>query len=277
MTLTGTAKAAVDRYEIDNAERRSDAFVVGRKGHTGIVLLDRPEAGNSHTRAMILGLSELWIEWDDDPSIRTMVMGSTTDKFFCTGIDLKEASQLGFGSPQARGSGRTHRDVPVLKPMITAVEGMAVGGGLHWVVESDIVIAGDKATFRDTHVEVGIVGGRENLGFALKAGLGAALYISLIGKKAVIDANRAERLGVVQEVVPAGTALERALELADGINDNSPAAMAKELEVLWAMAEMHYNDAVRYGWERVYSQQAHPDAKEGPRSFAEKRKPNWTV
>src|SRR5436305_2053239 len=105
-----------------------------------------------------------------------------------------------------RGTGQTHRDVPVLKPMVTAVDGMVVGG-LHWAVEADIVGASEKATFRDTHVNVGFVGNRENLGVALKAGLGAALYVSLVGASAILDARRCQELGMVQEVVPAGDAL----------------------------------------------------------------------
>ncbi|MGE0878396.1 MAG: enoyl-CoA hydratase/isomerase family protein [Acidimicrobiia bacterium] len=275
--MSETGQAVVDRYGLQNADRRGDAIIVARRGLTGVVLLDRPRTGNAHTQAMIGALSEAWIEFDEDPNVRSMVMASSTDRFFCTGIDLNEVVAAGMGSRVARGSGQTHRNIPVLKPMITAVEGMVVGGGLHWVVEADIVVASEKAVFRDTHVEVGIIGNRENLGVALKAGLGAALYMSLIGKQAIIDAVRARELGMVQEVVPAGESLNRAFELADIVNKNSPSAMAKELRTLWAFAEMHYNDAVKFGAELMMLQRLHPDSVEGPRSFAEKREPNWVV
>ena len=161
--------------------------------------------------------------------------------------------------------------------MVTAVDGMVVGGGLHWVVEADIVVASEQATFRDTHVNVGFVGNRENLGVALKAGLGAALYLSLVGTTAILDARRGQELGLVQEVVPTGTALGRALELADTINRNSPSAMANELRTLWAFARMHYDDAITFGWELLVKQQQHPDSVEGPRAFAEKRDAQWHV
>jgi enoyl-CoA hydratase/carnithine racemase len=208
-----------------------------------------------------------------------MVMGSTNERYFCTGIDLKEvaASGLGGGARRLRGTGQTHRDVPVLKPMVTAVDGMVVGGGLHWVVEADIVVASEQATFRDTHVNVGFVGNRENLGVALKAGLGAALYLSLVGSSAILDARRGQELGLVQEVVPAGDALRRALELADIISSNSPSAMANELRTLWAFSTMHYDDAVTFGAELMVKQQQHPDSIEGPRAFADKRTPDWQV
>jgi enoyl-CoA hydratase/carnithine racemase len=278
MSLSAAAQAVVDEHALTRAESRNDAIVVARRHHTGIVLLDRPEVGNAHNRAMIRALAETWIEFDDDPDVRCMVMGSTSARYFCTGIDLKEVAESRFGDRRGvRGSGQTHRDVPVLKPMVTAVEGMVVGGGLHWVVEADIVVASEQATFRDTHVNVGFVGNRENLGVALKAGLGAALYLSLVGASAVLDARRAQELGLVQEVVPGGNALGRSLELAHTISRNSPSAMANELRTLWAFAHMHYDDAVTFGWELLVKQQQHPDSVEGPRAFAEKRDARWQV
>jgi (E)-benzylidenesuccinyl-CoA hydratase len=268
MSLSAAAQAVVQEHALERAETRNDAILVARRQHVGVVLLDRPEVGNAHNRAMIRALAETWLEFDDDPDVRCMVMGSTNPRYFCTGIDLKEVAESRFGD------GRTMRGTG-LKPMVTAVEGMVVGGGLHWVVEADIVVASEQATFRDTHVNVGFVGNRENLGVALKAGLGAALYLSLVGSSAVLDARRGLELGLVQEVVPARATLSRALELADTISRNSPSAMANELRTLWAFARMHYDDAVEFGWELLVKQQQHPDSVEGPRAFAERRDAQW--
>ena len=200
------------RYQLEGAERWDDAIVVARRGRTGVVLLDRPHAGNSHNRAMIHALGRAWLHFGDLRDIRVIVIGATTDRNFCTGIDLKEVAAAGgfaglaehAGFEPVRGSGQTHRDAGVRKPVITAVEGRTIGGGLHWVAEADIVIVGENATFRDTHVERGFVGNRENLDLALKAGLGAALYLSLVGGQVELDAQRALTLGLVQEVVPRG-------------------------------------------------------------------------
>jgi enoyl-CoA hydratase/carnithine racemase len=271
------------RYELTAVERWHDAIVVAKRRRTGVVLLDRPESGNSHNRAMIHALAKAWLHFGDDKDVRVLVIGATTDRNFCTGIDLKEVAAAGgfaglgaendFGP--VRGSGQTHRDAGLRKPVLTAVEGRVIGGGLHWVAEADIVIAGENATFRDTHVERGFVGNRENLDLALKAGLGAALYLTLVGGQVEIDAHRAMTLGLVQEVVPAGQALQRAFELAEIIARSSPSAMAKQLEVLWNLTRMHHQEAVDSGWNLLRWQQSHPDATEGAVAFAERREPNW--
>jgi E-phenylitaconyl-CoA hydratase len=271
------------RHGLDGAERWNDAIVVARRGRTGVVLLDRPDSGNAHNRAMIHALSKAWLHFGDDEEVRVIVMGATTDRNFCTGIDLKEVAAAGGFAGLAstntlgpvRGSGQTHRDAGVRKPVITAVEGRVIGGGLHWVAEADIVIAGDQATFRDTHVERGFVGNRENLDLALKAGLGAALYLSLVGGQVELDAPRAMTLGLVQEVVPAGQALPRAFELAEIVARNSPTAMARQLETLWNLTRMHHEEAVDSGWNLLRWQQDHPDSTEGAVAFAEGREPNW--
>jgi enoyl-CoA hydratase/carnithine racemase len=275
--------ALVDAHGLTDVERWEDAVVIAKRGRTGVVLLDRPESGNAHNRAMMHALAKAWLHFGDDPEVRVIVMGATTIRNFCTGIDLKEvASAGGFaglgelgGYGPVRGSGRTHRDAGVRKPVICVVEGRAIGGGLTWVTEADIVIAGENATFRDTHVERGFVGNRENLFLALKAGLGAALYMSVVGGQVELDADRAERLGLVQEVVPAGTALTRAFELAEIIARNSPTAMARQLEVLWNVARMHHEEAVDTGENVLMWQQQHPDSTEGAVAFAEKREPDW--
>jgi E-phenylitaconyl-CoA hydratase len=276
-------EALTDRYKLEAVERWDEAIVVARRGRTGVVLLDRPESGNSHNRAMIHALAKAWLHFGDDKDVRVIVIGATTDRNFCTGIDLKEVAAAGGFSGMAetstvdpiRGSGQTHRDAGVRKPVITAVEGRVIGGGLHWVAEADIVVASEQATFRDTHVERGFVGNRENLDLALKAGLGAALYMSLVGGQVELDAQRALTLGLVQEVVPAGQALARAFELAEIVARNSPSAMARQLEVLWNVTRMHHEEAVDYGWNLLRWQQEHPDSTEGAVAFAEHREPDW--
>jgi enoyl-CoA hydratase/carnithine racemase len=217
----------------------------------------------------------------EDDEIRAIVMGSTSDRFFCTGRDVVEVAKsdsIAADVPWGRYERLTVRHAEVWKPVVCAVEGLAVGGGLHFVTDADIVVASENATFLDSHVNVGVVGALENMGLALKVGLGMALYLTVLGKSARLSAERAFALGLVQEVVPPGTALERALELADIISSNSPSAVSKSLEAIWTLAYAGgYEQAQRYGWLLVRRQWSHPDASEGPRAFAEKRPPRWRV
>lgn len=282
MALSETGAAVAERLGLESAESRGDAIVVGRKGHVALLLFDRPEVLNAYNRAMIREIGKLWPELDADPEVRSIVVGSTTEKVFHCGIDVKEVSAVGYpnkarGQDDVRGGALTTRDAGVWKPVVAAVEGRALGGGLHWVVEADIVVASETAFFQDSHVNVGMVGNRENLGFAIKAGMGAALYLTMVGKDVRIDAEHAYRLGLVQELVPAGQALPRAIELAEIIARNSPAAVSKSLQAMWGLTTMSYEDAIQRGWELLVEQQGHPDASEGPRAFGEKRAPVWTT
>ena len=172
MSLGHHVEQVVERHALEGAERWNEAIVVARRGRAGVVLLDRPESGNAHNRAMINALGRAWLHFKEDSEVRVVVIGSTTDRNFCTGIDLKEvagaggfgglAEMTGFGP--VLGSGQTHRDAGLRKPVLSAVEGRVIGGGLHWVAEADIVVAGENAVFRDTHVERGFVG---DVGFGI--------------------------------------------------------------------------------------------------------------
>src|ERR1700733_15337448 len=84
-----------ERYALESVERWDDAIVVATRARTGVVLLDRPESGNAHNRAMIHALAKAWLRHGQDPQVRVIVIGSTTDRNFCTGIDLKEVAAAG--------------------------------------------------------------------------------------------------------------------------------------------------------------------------------------
>jgi E-phenylitaconyl-CoA hydratase len=265
--------------DLEGIERR-DGLLLGRLGHVAVILFDRPDKGNSFDRAMSHALSRLWIDLDEDPEVRCVVVGATSRRFFSTGIDLSEVASddsIGLDRPLRRSSRLTARQNETWTPVVCAVEGLAVGGGLHFVVDADIVVCSDDARFMDTHVNVGFVGALENIGLAVKAGLGSALYLTLVGRDVKLDAKRAYELGLVQEVVANGSALSRSLELAQSIARNSPSAVSASLEALWALPTMGYSTALEHGWLLLRRQWGHPDALEGPRAFAEGREPEWTV
>jgi enoyl-CoA hydratase/carnithine racemase len=261
-----------------DAPERVPGLRVARRGHVALVLFDRPGAGNAFTSAMHAALGDLWPELDDDPDVRAIVLGATGGRWFSTGIDVAEVAAsgvIGDDRPVERALRLTPRHVKSWTPLVCAVDGGVIGGGLHFVVDADIVVASERSTFKDTHVNMGFVGAVENIGLALKAGLGTALYLTLAGRGVGIDARRARELGLVQEVVPDGTALSRALELAEMIAEASPSAVQRSLEAVWSSATLGYEEAVRYGWLLLRRQWDHPDAAEGPRAFAERRAPEW--
>jgi enoyl-CoA hydratase/carnithine racemase len=245
------------------------------------ITLDRPDRGNSLTPGMQPVIRAIWEDVRDDPAVRVAIVTASGDRHFCTGFDVPEAegdeaddvfanrplSEAVFWSPYQNR---------VWKPVITAVNGLCLGGGLHFVVDADIVVASKNASFTDTHVNVGMVGAIENVGLAARLPLGSALRMTLQGKGYRMPADRAWQLGLVDELAddPAA-ALETAREIAAQICRNSPQAMALSKQAVWGAREQGYRQALEHAWALLRLHWAHPDFEEGPRAFVEKRAPRW--
>ena len=161
-------------------------------------------------------------------------------------------------------------------PVICVVNGTCVGGGHHFVVDSDIVIAARNAKFLDAHVNVGMVGAIENIGLAKRLPLGTALRMTLVGNGYRLPAERAYQLGLVDELADSADEARRlAREMALQMLKNSPQAMALSKRAIWASLEQGYAESLETGWALLRSHWKHPDFEEGPRAFAEKRAPDW--
>ncbi len=164
----------------------------------------------------------------------------------------------------------------VWKPVICGVNGLACGAGLHFVVDSDIVVASENAAFLDAHVNVGMVGALENVGLAKRLPLGTALRMTLQGRDFRLPAERAWQLGLVDELVETpAEALPAALEIAGSILKSSPQALALSKQAVWGSIEKGYSEALESAWGLLRLHWGHPDFREGPRAFAEKREPRW--
>lgn len=263
--------------KLENSRSR-DGLVIGEIGHVGVLLLDRPERANSYDRAMQRAFEPTLRAFDASPHIRSIVLASTSRRYFSTGVDLIEAA--GLDTPAPSGGIRealrlTNRHLGIEKPVVCAVEGVAAGGGLHFVVDAEIVVAGADATFLDPHVDVGFVSGFEAVGLAERIGIGSAYYLALAGRDVQLSADRAYQLGLVQEVVPSGQAFDRAMELATAIATKSPSAVLGTADTIRSYAAAGYSAAMDYGWARIRAQWNHSDSEEGPRAFGEKRPPKW--
>lgn len=256
---------------------------VGYEKRDGVawIRLDRPERGNSLTPPMQRVFRAIWADVQNDPTVRVAVVGAAGERHFCTGFDVAEAEgsdadevfadrpldEAVFWSPQ-----QNH----VWKPVICTVNGLCVGGGLHFVVDADIVLASENAAFVDAHVNVGMVGALENVGLAKRLPLGTALRMTLLGRHYRLPAQRAWQLGLVDELVATPADLRPlAEEMAQQMQRNSPQAMARSKQAVWGAVEHGYHEALERAWALLRSHWRHPDFLEGPRAFAEKREPRW--
>jgi enoyl-CoA hydratase/carnithine racemase len=254
-------------------ERRPDGIAV--------VTLDRAERGNSLAPGMMRVFRAIWAEVRDDPAIRVAVVTAAGERHFCTGFDVAEAEGPDAGlvfdnRPLAEAVHWSPQQNRVWKPVVCGVQGTCVGGGLHFVVDADVIVASRNASFLDAHVNVGMVGALENVGLAKRLPLGTALRMTLQGRAFRLGAERAHQLGLVDELVAApGDVLPACLEIARSMLANSPQAMALSKQAVWGSVERGYRDALEHAWALLRLHWSHPDFREGPRALAEKRAPRW--
>ena len=243
-----------------------------KKGQIAYVTLNRPEAGNSHHAAMGEELTDAWNDANKDGKIRVAILTGAGGKFFCTGADARAASK---GIPVTPWG-----DIPedFWKPVILAINGICAGGGFHFLWQSDFAICVDHATFLEPHVSIGWVPLREMMGLADRAPLSVVLRMALMGTKERIDAQRAYDLGIVTEIVTPDQLMPRAIELAEAICEQGPLAVAAIKETLHHAFELRFARREAYDYGHLLREaKTHntEDFFEGPRAFAEKRKPVW--
>lgn len=251
-----------------------------KRAGVATITLDRPERGNALTPAMQPVVRAIWCDVRDDPAVRVAVVTASGEKHFCTGFDVG-SDEAGDASvfadrPLAEAVHWSPHGHQVWKPVLCAVNGLCVGGGLHFVVDADIVLASENAAFLDTHANVGMVGGVENVGLAKRLPLGTALRMTLLGRAYRLPARRAWELGLVDELVAAPADLGAAVAaMCDAILACSPQALALSKQAVWGSLERGYGEALEHGWSLVRRHWSHPDFVEGGRAFAEKRAPIW--
>jgi enoyl-CoA hydratase len=254
---------------------------VERHGPVGWIVNARPKKLNAMNAAMRAELAQAWLELDHDPAVHVIVH-TGEGRAFQTGADVEEVATDGAGM------GRYAEDMLTLdlhftawhqnvrKPVITAVNGMCAGGGLHFVADADIVIAASDASFFDPHVSVGQTTAIEVIGLAKRMPFEAVMRMALVGRHERMSATRAYELGMISQVVdPPERLREEAQALAERIARNSPAALRATKKALWAALELGLTDACRLGAQHLVSLWGHPDQEEGPRAFVEKREPKW--
>ncbi len=240
-----------------------------KKDHVAIITIDRPEALNSLTADMLLGIEEAFKAFDDDPDLWVGIFTATGDKAFSSGLDLKEAAPMLTGGDQLGFEDWTKRQFSdVFKPIICAVNGFCIAGGMEMLLGTDLRIAAEHATFGLGEVKWGLVPlGGTHIRLPRQIPWAMAMQLLLTGKS--IDAQRAYEVGLINEVVPADELLDTALDWAQKMCRNGPLAMqtAKEIAVRSLELESGFVMEKALGQKVLNSD----DAKEGPKAFAEKR------
>lgn len=252
-----------------------------RRGHVLIVTINRPEARNAVNAAVHIGIGTALEDAENDSEIRAVVITGAGDKSFCAGADLValsrgESLQPDDPAQQVWGfAGMVSH--PISKPVIAAVNGFAFGGGCEIALMSDIIIAADHAQFGLPEVKVGLfaaAGGAFRLAQQLPKKL--AMEYMLTGDQ--IPAARAAEFGLVNHVVPLAELLPTALALAEKIAANAPLSVQASKRVALGIADGRIAADAPY-WEHNTRERGvlmrSEDAREGPRAFAEKRKPVW--
>ena len=257
----------------------ASAALTERRGNVLLITINRPEARNAINAAVSIALGDALDEAQRDPNVWVVVVTGSGDKSFCAGADLKALS---------RGESIAHPDRPewgfagyvrhfIDKPTIAAVNGTALGGGTELALASDLVIAGESATFGLPEVKRGLIAAAGGV-FRLVDQIPRKVALQMMFTGEPITSGDALRLGLVNEVVPDGTELDAALALAERITVNAPIAVqaSKRVAVGSDDGVVAADDP---GWSRTLREVAvvfnTEDAKEGPLAFAQKRNPVW--
>jgi enoyl-CoA hydratase len=247
-------------------ERPSDAIAVLR--------LNRPQVRNALNLEVRARLADEVARHAADPAVRCLII-TGSDTVFAAGADIKmmaEADPIEIMARNQQKYWRTIMDCP--KPVIAAIEGYALGGGLELALCADIIVAGDSAKLGLPEVKLGILaGGGGTQKLTRLVGSKRAMLLLLTGR--MFGAAEALSMGVVSEVAPAGQALARAVEIATEIAAQPPIAVMQIKEIVNAGLNAPLDTALMLERKALLLQFATRDQKEGMRAFLEKRKPNF--
>ncbi|MCW1383861.1 enoyl-CoA hydratase [Novosphingobium sp. KCTC 2891] len=195
----------------------SELVLIEKRDNVAVVTLNRPEAMNALSRGLRDALAQAMQQVAADPDVSVVVLTGAGERAFCAGLDLKELGTeggLGAVAPQAgEPADPVHAIEHCPKPVIGAINGVAITGGFEVAIACDVLIASDKARFADTHARVGILPGW-GLSQKLPRLIGIGRYKEMAFTGNFIDAAKALEWGLVNRVVPAGELLDTALALA---------------------------------------------------------------
>lgn len=243
------------------------------RGRVLILTINRPEARNALTYDTSFALADALDRLDADDNLTVGILRGEGNTF-CSGMDLKEFARTQRRAVvPGRGLGGL-AEAPPAKPLIAAVEGYALAGGFELALACDLIVAANNASFGLPEVKRGLVPGSGGmLRLPRRLPYHVAMEALLTGD--MIPAKRAHDMGLVNDLVEPGTALEAALKLAEKIAANGPLAVRTVKEVVTASQDWRVDDMFALQNPRMAHIFSSEDAKEGATAFAEKRAPVW--
>lgn len=260
--------------------------LVERDGHTLVITMNRPHRKNALSGAGLIRMYDAMVQASEDDSIRCIILTGAEGNF-SSGADLRAMAGDGDNpDPDIDVPARMAADPGLMwkallrdwrptKPLIAAVEGVAIAGGTEILQGTDIRVAGESARFGVSEARWSLYpAGGSAVRLARQIPYTEAADILLTGKH--ITAPETKQLGLIGHVVPDGQALAKAREIAEVIAANGPLAVAAILKTLHETQGMTEPEAFAYENAYIGDVQRSDDAKEGPRAFAEKRTPNFT-
>jgi enoyl-CoA hydratase/carnithine racemase len=257
-----------------------EAINYEKKNHLAVITMNRPDAMNAMNAQMRKEMSESYVDFRDDKDSWVLIITGAGEKAFSAGMDLKEMAARLAAGPQAGGARPAMPQQPDLiagtidiwKPIIAAINGVAVGGGLELALACDIRILANSARVGLMEPKRGIVpGGKGTIRLPRIVPFGIAAEMLLSGD--LITAQEAYRIGLANQVVPAAELMAAATKMAERFMDCAPLAVQNIKETLYKTMGMQLKEALSASFGANVS--ASEDAREGTAAFAQKRKPVW--
>ncbi len=252
----------------------SETIIVERRGRVGLLRFNRPQALNALNSALMRELAAAVDAFEADDAIGCIVI-TGSDKAFAAGADIKEMAGKTFIDAFLRDFiGTWHRLAEARKPVVAAVAGFALGGGCEIAMQCDLIIAADNAKFGQPEIKLGIIpgiGGTQRLTHAV--GKAKAMDLILTGR--MMDAQEAERAGLVARIVPVASLLDEAIKVAATIAAMSLPSVLAAKEAVNRAFEISQTEGVLFERRIFHSLFATRDQKEGMTAFIEKRSPKF--
>jgi enoyl-CoA hydratase len=260
-----------------------------QRGNVAVVTLNRPEKHNALNAEMFVRLADLWKSIAADSDTRVVLLTGAGEKAFCSGGDLGSLVPLSTGArdpanewdqrwvddQQAIIDAALLRNVAFYKPVVAAINGLAVAGGFEFMLSTDIRVASREATFRLSEVRRGIIPSGGSLA-RLARQVGWVNTMEIVLTAEIIDANRALGMDLVNRVVDPGDVIRVALDFCAAIAEGAPFAIAKAKEAIVRSNGRPLSEAFLIEQECQNLVMASDDAREGPRAFMERRPPRFT-